>query len=76
MMDVQARAQLNLDGKISLFVNSSLIFFFRTCVGQQPSICYHCGDSILQSVETCDDGNTNANDGCSASCLVENGWWV
>lgn len=27
-----------------------------------------CGNSILESVEFCDDGNTNDGDGCSADC--------
>ena len=31
-----------------------------------------CGNSVVDSGETCDDGNTTAGDGCSASCLVEN----
>ena len=30
-----------------------------------------CGDSILQAGEHCDDGNTNAGDGCSATCQFE-----
>jgi cysteine-rich repeat protein len=33
-----------------------------------------CGDGILQPTETCDDGNAAADDGCSATCLVETGW--
>jgi cysteine-rich repeat protein len=27
-----------------------------------------CGDSVVDPGETCDDGNTNNNDGCTASC--------
>jgi cysteine-rich repeat protein len=34
------------------------------CVG-------HCGDSILASDETCDDGNVYGGDGCSSDCQVE-----
>jgi len=30
-----------------------------------------CGDGILGGVEACDDGNTTADDGCSATCTVE-----
>jgi cysteine-rich repeat protein len=31
-----------------------------------------CGDSILDTpLETCDDGNTFDNDGCSSSCILE-----
>ena len=33
-----------------------------------------CGDSKIWGVETCDDGNTVAGDGCTASCTTENGW--
>lgn len=31
-----------------------------------------CGDGITDPAEACDDGNTAAGDGCSASCLFEN----
>jgi len=30
-----------------------------------------CGNSILESVEQCDDGNTNNGDGCSFTCQTE-----
>ena len=30
-----------------------------------------CGDTIVQSGEQCDDGNTTAGDGCSSTCIVE-----
>lgn len=30
-----------------------------------------CGNNILQPGEGCDDGNTTAGDGCSATCTVE-----
>ena len=30
-----------------------------------------CGDNIIESPETCDDGNTADNDGCSANCAIE-----
>lgn len=30
-----------------------------------------CGDGVLDSIEQCDDGNTTASDGCSATCTVE-----
>lgn len=30
-----------------------------------------CGDGIRVGAETCDDGNTTAGDGCSATCTVE-----
>ncbi len=33
-----------------------------------------CGDGILDALETCDDENTQAADGCTASCQVEAGY--
>ncbi|MDH5719321.1 MAG: DUF4215 domain-containing protein [Spirochaetia bacterium] len=30
-----------------------------------------CGNSILEGVEECDDGNTSSNDGCSWNCISE-----
>jgi hypothetical protein len=30
-----------------------------------------CGDEVVEGDETCDDGNTDGGDGCSASCTVE-----
>jgi cysteine-rich repeat protein len=33
-----------------------------------------CGDGIVDSGETCDDLNTDAADGCDASCQTEPGW--
>lgn len=33
-----------------------------------------CGDGAISSTETCDDGNTNPGDGCSAICSVERGF--
>jgi cysteine-rich repeat protein len=34
-----------------------------------------CGDGVVSDpLETCDDGNTSASDGCSPSCFVESGW--
>ncbi len=33
-----------------------------------------CGDGIVASIETCDDGNNMSGDGCSAACGFELGW--
>src|SRR3990167_6592511 len=30
-----------------------------------------CGDSVIDTDETCDDGNTTNNDGCSSKCQLE-----
>jgi fibro-slime domain-containing protein len=33
-----------------------------------------CGDGVAQAGETCDDGNTTSNDGCSSDCSGEPGF--
>ncbi|MFT7580677.1 MAG: cysteine-rich repeat protein, partial [Myxococcota bacterium] len=33
-----------------------------------------CGDGVVQSSESCDDGNTGGQDGCGATCQVEYGY--
>jgi cysteine-rich repeat protein len=33
-----------------------------------------CGDGLAQGGETCDDGNTDPDDGCDATCATEEGW--
>ena len=33
-----------------------------------------CGNSLRETGEECDDGNTISGDGCSASCYIEYGW--
>ncbi|MEZ4287734.1 MAG: BspA family leucine-rich repeat surface protein [Polyangiales bacterium] len=41
-----------------------------------PGICEAadvCGNSVLEVAEACDDGNVVDGDGCSSSCLLENG---
>ena len=37
-------------------------------VGVKPQTC---GNGVLESPETCDDGNTTDGDGCSATCTIE-----
>ena len=33
----------------------------------------NCGDGLVRSDETCDDGNDKPNDGCY-NCKIEEGW--
>ncbi|HAI98546.1 TPA: hypothetical protein DCL30_03330 [Candidatus Peribacteria bacterium] len=33
-----------------------------------------CGDGAVEGSEECDDGDTDAGDGCSATCTVESGY--
>lgn len=34
----------------------------------------HCGNSVIDSGEDCDDGNTKDGDGRASDCHVETGW--
>jgi uncharacterized protein (TIGR03382 family) len=40
-------------------------------IGQKVPAPAACGNGIVESGETCDDGNTVSNDGCSATCTTE-----
>ena len=35
------------------------------------SICTICGDSVVEGIEVCDDGNLINDDGCSDTCTLE-----
>jgi fibro-slime domain-containing protein len=43
------------------------------CTGSPPTECHatKCGDGKKEGLEGCDDGNTRAFDGCSATCTNE-----
>lgn len=64
---VDSEPQANLDDLTSLLgtQNGFLSVAAQTAV---------CGNAILESGESCDDGNTSDADGCSATCQIENGW--
>ena len=48
-----------------------------TQVVNATSVCTYvaCGNSYLDSGETCDDGNTVSGDGCSSTCQAEACYW-
>ncbi|MHC4697179.1 MAG: DUF4215 domain-containing protein [Planctomycetota bacterium] len=35
---------------------------------------YVCGNGLVEPGEECDDDNTQGGEGCSSTCMVENGW--
>jgi cysteine-rich repeat protein len=43
------------------------------CSGEGNDGAMVCGDGVVDAGEECDDGNTNPDDGCDASCLLECG---
>ena len=40
------------------------------CEGS-PSVCYQCGDGIIDPTEECDDGDHFSGNGCSDDCKIE-----
>ena len=42
--------------------------------GLKKCVSTPCGDGAKNGLETCDDGNTNDNDGCSSTCAQEPGF--
>lgn len=54
----------------------------RTSAGVKDSASFRsvtyerskCGDSIVVSPEKCDDGNSQAGDGCGNTCVIETGF--
>lgn len=55
------------------FAQHPFLAFFKQkpYVIEDGTLQKYCGDGLLQQGETCDDGNSISNDGCSASCLYE-----
>jgi fibro-slime domain-containing protein len=49
-------------------------FGYRCPVANAPCVAIECGDSRIDPPETCDDKNSEAGDGCSATCEREVGW--
>ena len=48
-----------------------------SCSGFGPSVCIQpvCGNGVIESGETCDDGSaTGAADGCPSGCMIQTGW--
>jgi len=52
-------------------VNLSGDFDHKAMFCRETNLYPICGDGVVQYGESCDDGNTNSGDGCSAACSVE-----
>lgn len=39
------------------------------------TLCYRCGDGIVDPGQTCDDGDAFGGDGCSSTCQLEPGYY-
>lgn len=53
--------------RLILFLSCAL----AACGGDDNNSDANCGDSVLDTGEECDDGNTTPGDGCSATCVIE-----
>jgi cysteine-rich repeat protein len=40
----------------------------------RESMCYKCGDGVINITEECDDGANTSGDGCSSTCVTEPGY--
>ncbi|MBN2193297.1 MAG: DUF4215 domain-containing protein [Polyangiaceae bacterium] len=43
-------------------------------VAGETCVAIVCGDGLRSPTEECDDGDIDDSDGCSSSCVVEDGW--
>ncbi len=67
----------NLDGETctTLGYTGGTLSCSSSCTFNTAS-CSVCGNGVIDSGEECDDGNTATNDGCSASCQVEDNFYL
>ena len=56
------------------FVLMTLLIVGCEGVIPEPGQNDACGDGVIAQFEGCDDGNTEDGDGCSAACLIEEGF--
>lgn len=57
---------------VSAVLWASIFVFLTGCSAETTSGI--CGDGVIQTGEACDDANTETDDGCNASCMVEDGF--
>ena len=72
----RASAAVNASNDLAAFnlllVSQSLHPMFS--IQQRGRIVAECGNGLLETAETCDDGNQIDGDGCSSACYIEEGW--
>lgn len=64
-----------LKNKVSRRRASTLSPVHYAAPSSRAYIAPMCGDRIVTGMETCDDGNQMAGDGCSIACLIELGFF-
>jgi len=56
------------DGEASVTATRTVIV---NPIGTPPPTAPVCGNSVIETGETCDDGNTASGDSCSSTCQIE-----
>jgi len=74
MFLVQAKIALEPEYRPTFSLEKMNIVFGYGSSASSASSTAICGNSLRTGAETCDDGNTTAGDGCSATCSVESGY--
>ncbi len=67
---VQARVIINQNHMPSFAISHMIAYGYASSSSAGPV----CGNGTKTSLEGCDDSNTTAGDGCSATCTVETGY--
>jgi cysteine-rich repeat protein len=60
--------------QITILIPLSLAALGVACTSGEPRPDFPCGDGTMTGLETCDDGNVVAGDGCSEACEIEAGY--
>jgi cysteine-rich repeat protein len=58
-------------GAVCVIVGCAQILGIEDLPELPDALVARCGDGVLSPGETCDDGNTEPGDGCSATCQIE-----
>ncbi len=56
-------------------LNTAYSFSFQTVISGVTAPVITCGDGYIATDEDCDDGDRTSDDGCSATCAIESGWF-
>ncbi|PIO08651.1 hypothetical protein COU59_00840 [Candidatus Pacearchaeota archaeon CG10_big_fil_rev_8_21_14_0_10_34_12] len=71
---VPVRYQDYNNKKIIVNCGNARISETLSCSGNETIPTAECGNSLIETGETCDDNNIVSGDGCSSTCQVESGY--
>ncbi len=67
-------SDLNGNSCVSLGYSGGVLACQADCTFDNSGCISSCGNGIIDTGETCDDGNRNDDDGCSQLCATEEGY--